>query len=171
DEELSAIGDYTSFHTASALGMLARHQAFSPERTKEVREKLLVGKPDRMLAAPREWMRGLSKDAIDQIEDIAVSEVTMLYDLFGDLHEKGNDGKFEDASFRLDLLELLQRREKIEGISTLLREVGAGDGLKIVLESLDIEGDNLVGSIPLKIEFDDELLRRSRVSGNWWTKM
>jgi hypothetical protein len=165
--ECAQSGD--SWSGVVAAGMIARLvELDDPATARRVLTALAAGTPDPLLStirAPRLWVRALSLEQVQVIEDLAVVNVEHVADRFDTIAEEARHAT------PANVLHLYHERDDIESVRTLLLEVGRAGDVDALLRGLDERAGAWVASNRRARIAVDEHLRRV-ASGNewvWWS--
>ena len=154
---------------AVARGMAAR---LTPRGNNpiELMGRLLAGEPLPEFDKERAWARSLSAERLVEIEGWALAEAKSAVADFEYLFDNSAP---EDARWCSDVLDVMHRRDNVEGVKLLLREAGAGQALQAVLEDLDGLCTNWMGALQKwPGGWRDERTRRSFAINPtvWWVQ-
>jgi len=149
----------TLYHEFMTQGMRLRLTKRSFGEEAEMGRRILDG----WISPECLWARQFKRDArADHVETRAVVAVQRLEDTIRYLYESFN---------ALEWIDVMEERERLEGIAILLQEAGAGKRLNRNLDDLDLAGWVAGRALPL-VE-STEMLRRVRdveVDDVWWIK-
>lgn len=117
------------------------------------------------------WGHTLDPEQLWHLEQRALAQAQALADLLQDLRGRGDS---DAPPWRAAWLDLLVRREQLEGVATVLREAFAGDDLLEALLALDEDGERLMEGLtpgwPLGTDLGALEHALTVDPGCWWAK-
>ncbi len=156
------------WNDAVAVGMYHRLYEYSSAdiAQKDVEALLAKRVPDRD-APPLRWLLGVSDEQLRILEDLALAEVDQVHARIAEIAREVSP---DSEPWRVDLLDLLHRRDDLEGVRQLLAERGRAARINAALTELDAVGSRFVSTTADVEPFDDERLNRAwlRDADAWW---
>ena len=151
-------------------GLAARlPEARSPEAARSIIARAIAGELSTHVAPPHAWAATLSEEAKNEILRSMLVHAEQLQQEISALRIEMD---FDDPAWCDRVRVACVRRDDLEGLRPLMREVGRGDEVVSILARLDQDGDTFEAVLPGVLQFDDERLRRAaRQEGPvWWAR-
>jgi len=171
EQAMTKTQSHSSWSRVVAAGMLARLAV--PSSGSDARswmQRFADGVVDDSLAAPRRWVRTLSRQETLSVEELALAEVEAVHSAIEEfvIDVDNSVPRWTDV-----WCELCHRRDDLECVLVLLDESGAADRLRHALRGLDREGEIVRLSVPPLTASTDERMRRTALKnpGAWWGAM
>ena len=168
DAVASRAASQDPWNDAVAVGMYRRlHEPSSADSAAQAVEDLLAGRVSPQTGPPLAWLDGMTTAQLQTVEDLALAEVDLIH---AQIEQLGRDVVPDSEEWREDLLEILHRRDDLEGVRGILFERDRSTRLNAALTALDAIGSRFVGTTPDVAPFDDERLNRTwlRDASAWW---